>query len=42
MRSWDTREAAVAEPSNVFAMIAEEYLQKGLDLPADSTEIMNA
>jgi predicted RNase H-like HicB family nuclease len=38
----DTRESALAELSKVFAMIAEEYLQKGLDLPADSTEIVNA
>jgi predicted RNase H-like HicB family nuclease len=38
----DTREAALAELTKVFAMIAEEYLQKGLDLPADSTEIVNA
>ena len=38
----DTREAALAELNNVFAMIAEEYLQKGLSLPADTTEIVNA
>jgi predicted RNase H-like HicB family nuclease len=37
-----TREDALAELSKVFAMIAEEYLQKGLDLPADTTEIVNA
>jgi predicted RNase H-like HicB family nuclease len=38
----DTREAALAELNKVFAMIAEEYLQKGLSLPADTTEIVNA
>ena len=37
-----TREAALAELSNVFAMISEEYLEKGLRLPADTTEIVNA
>jgi predicted RNase H-like HicB family nuclease len=38
----ETREAALAELNNVFAMIAEEYREKGLKLPADSTEIVNA
>ena len=38
----DTRESALAELSKVFAMIAEEYLRKGLDLPSDRTEIVNA
>jgi predicted RNase H-like HicB family nuclease len=38
----DTREAALAELINVFAMIAEEYGQKGLALPSDTTEIVNA
>ena len=38
----ETREAALAELSQVFAMIAEEYREKGLELPADSTEIVNA
>ena len=38
----DTREAALAELTNVFAMIAEEYREKGLELPADTTEIVNA
>ena len=37
-----TREEALAELSNVFEMIAEEYREKGLPLPADSTEIVNA
>jgi hypothetical protein len=38
----DTRESALAELSNVFAMIAEEYRENGLALPADTTEIVNA
>jgi predicted RNase H-like HicB family nuclease len=38
----DTREAALAELSNVFAMIQEEYREKGLALPSDTTEIVNA
>jgi predicted RNase H-like HicB family nuclease len=29
----DTREAALAELSNVFGLIAEEYREKGLILP---------
>ncbi len=38
----DTRGAALAELSNVFAMIQEEYREKGLALPSDTTEIVNA
>jgi len=38
----DTRETALAEPNKVFAMTAQEYLQQGLNLPADTTEIVNA
>ena len=38
----DTREAALAELNQVFAMISEECLHKGLNLPADTTEIVNA
>jgi len=38
----DTRETALAELSKVFAMTSEEYLEKGLKLPADTTEIVNA
>jgi predicted RNase H-like HicB family nuclease len=38
----DTREAALAELSLVFEMIAQEYREKGLPLPADTTEIVNA
>ena len=37
-----TREEALAELSDVFEMIADEYREKGLPLPADSTEIVNA
>ncbi len=38
----DTREAALAELTQVFKMIADEYREKGLKLPADTTEIVNA
>ncbi|HXN53438.1 MAG TPA: type II toxin-antitoxin system HicB family antitoxin [Candidatus Acidoferrum sp.] len=38
----ETREAALAELSNVFGLIAEEYREKGLSLPSDTTEIVNA
>ena len=38
----DTREAALAELTQVFTMIADEYREKGLNLPADTTEIVNA
>jgi predicted RNase H-like HicB family nuclease len=38
----ERREAALAELSKVFAMIAEEYRDKNLPLPADSTEIVHA
>ena len=37
-----TRQEALAELSEVFAMIAAEYREKGLSLPADSTEIVPA
>ncbi len=37
-----TREKALAELTKVFEMISEEYLEKGLPLPADTTEIMHA
>ena len=37
-----TREEALHELSNVFRIIAEEYREKGLALPADSTEIVHA
>ena len=38
----NTREEALAELPNVFEMIADEYREKGLKLPADTTEIVNA
>lgn len=37
-----TRERALAELTNVFRMIAEEYSEKGISLPADTTEILHA
>jgi predicted RNase H-like HicB family nuclease len=37
-----SREEALAELSDVFAMIAEEYREKGILLPADTTEIVHA
>ena len=37
-----TREEALAELANVFGMIEDEYREKGLKLPADSTEIVSA
>ena len=37
-----SREEALAELSSVFAMIAEEYREKRLPLPADTTEIVHA
>ena len=37
-----TREQALAELTNVFRMIAEEYSEKGIALPVDTTEILHA
>jgi predicted RNase H-like HicB family nuclease len=37
-----TRESALAELSRVFDMIAEEYRENGIPLPADNTEIVHA
>jgi len=37
-----TRESALAELSSVFRMIGEEYSEKGIPLPADTTEIVHA
>ena len=37
-----TREAALAELNRVFAMIADEYRERSMDLPADTTEIVPA
>jgi predicted RNase H-like HicB family nuclease len=36
-----TPEAALAELTKVFEMIAEEYQEKGTPLPADTTEIVH-
>ena len=38
----ETREAALAEFTKVFQMIAEEYREKGKSLPTDTTETVNA
>jgi hypothetical protein len=35
-------ESALAELNQVFAMIADDYTRRGLELPADTTEIVNA
>ncbi len=37
-----TREQALEELNGVFQMISEEYRGKGLALPADTTEIVDA
>ena len=37
-----TREQALEELNGVFQMISEEYREKGLVLPADTTEIVHA
>lgn len=37
-----SREAALAELQRVFEMIEDEYREQGKDLPADTTEIVNA
>ena len=37
-----TREAALAELNRVFAMIADEYRERSMALPADTTEIVHA
>ena len=37
-----TREEALRELGSVFQMIAEEYREKGISLPADTTEIVHA
>ena len=38
----ETREAALAEFTKVFEMIAEEYREKGKSLPTDTTAIVDA
>jgi predicted RNase H-like HicB family nuclease len=37
-----TREAALAELEQVFALIAQEYQDRGQPLPKDTTEIVHA
>jgi predicted RNase H-like HicB family nuclease len=37
-----TKEEALAELERVFQIIAEEYREKGRNLPADTTEIVHA
>jgi len=37
-----SRDLALAELAKVFALIAEEYRQRGQAMPADSTEIIDA
>lgn len=37
-----TREQALEELNGVFRMISQEYSEKGLTLPADTTEIVHA
>ena len=36
------RQEAIAELARVFEMIREEYAEKGVPLPADSTEVLHA
>ena len=38
----DTREAALRELAEVFALIAEEHEERGQALPKDTTEIVHA
>lgn len=38
----DSRESALAELAKVFDLISDEYREKGLALPADTTEILHA
>ena len=37
-----TKEQALAELAGVFQMIRQEHEEKGLSLPADTTEIVHA
>lgn len=37
-----TREEALAELSSVFEMIADEYRERSISLPSDTTEIVHA
>lgn len=38
----DTRDAALAELEQVFELIAQEYRDRGVALPKDTTEIVHA
>ncbi len=38
----DTREAALSELEQVFALIAQEHRDRGLALPNDTTEVVHA
>jgi predicted RNase H-like HicB family nuclease len=38
----DTREAALGELQHVFALIEQEYHDRGQPLPKDTTEILHA
>jgi predicted RNase H-like HicB family nuclease len=38
----DTREQALAELGEVFKMIEESYRERGIPLPGDTAEIVNA
>ena len=37
-----TRDEALAELSQVFRLIEQEYSEKGIPLPTDTTEILHA
>ena len=37
-----TREEALAELTHVFDMLADEYREKGISLPEDTTEVVIA
>ena len=38
----NTREEALAELAQVFKMVEASYRERGIPLPADTTEIVNA
>jgi len=38
----DSRDAALTELLQVFNMVSQGYREKGIPLPADTTEIVNA
>jgi predicted RNase H-like HicB family nuclease len=37
-----TREETLSELNQIFKMIADEYRERGIPLPADTTEIVHA